>query len=147
MKVENLLNGNLFISKPDKQDKIGNDFKTILEEAKKREETLSALNIQNLNSSDLNSIKPKSDYIPQIEGILIGNKVLDKIEKYKKALENGEIPLRELQSLASSINEEINRIEYVSEKLPQSDPLKKILKEIEIVGIVEVIKCNQGKYI
>lgn len=146
MKIENLSNENLFLAKINKNsNKVNNDFKALLEETKKKHEVSYTINVQSIGSEENKNIEP--DLKLRLEVISLGNKLLDKIEIYQKALENDKIPFSKLESLSSSLKEEIDGIKNLSEKLSKADPLRKILKEIEIIGIVEVLKCKQHRYI
>lgn len=146
MKIENLLDKNLISPESKINDKKeNNDFLKLFEQTKNKNTVPFLPEINRVN----NSFLKERDYIinQQVEGIGICNNLLDKIEIYQKALENPEVPLNNLEDLSNSIMIEVGKIKDFCEHLSFTNPLRKILYELEIFATVEVLKFKYSRYI
>jgi hypothetical protein len=85
----------------------------------------------------------------QIRGQSIGvaDHTLGVLEQYQKAMADPKVSLKNLYPYIQSLAREIKDINQVAGKLSASDPLKKILGEIEVLAAVEVEKFNRGDYV
>lgn len=92
---------------------------------------------------------PEQEEITQIrsQGIRAAESTLNFLEKYQKAVGDPQITLKKVDPLVLSLSQEVNDLHLLSEKLPPSDPLQKIMREIGIVSTIEIEKFNRGEYI
>jgi hypothetical protein len=92
---------------------------------------------------------PEQEEITQIrsQGIRAAESTLNFLEKYQKAVGDPQITLKKVDPLVRSLSHEVNDLHLLSEKLPPSDPLQKIMREIGIVSTIEIEKFNRGEYI
>ena len=81
------------------------------------------------------------------KGIEAIEKTLMILEEYIKKMDNPEIPLKKIDQIIQFLNEEVDQLNTLSQKLAPSDPLQKILTEAGIVSTVEIAKFNRGEYI
>ena len=81
------------------------------------------------------------------QGIEATEKALDLLQKYQKVMADPAISLKEVNPLIQSLSGELKDLAGWAEKLPASDPLQKIMTDLEIVSSVEVEKFNRGDYI
>ena len=80
-------------------------------------------------------------------GIKAAENTLNLLEKYQEAIGDPQMTLKKVNGLAESLSQEVADLNSLSDKLPLSDLLKKIMSEIGIVSMVEVEKFNRGEYI
>jgi hypothetical protein len=80
-------------------------------------------------------------------GIKTAENTLNILEQYQKAMGNPQMTLKNVNRLVQSLSQEVNGLNRLSEKLPTSDPLQKIMNELGIVSAVEIEKFNRGEYI
>lgn len=83
----------------------------------------------------------------QSQGTRAAENSLNLLEKYQKAIADQRISLKEIAPLIQSLSQEVNRLTQMSEELSPSDPLQKILTEIQILSSVEMERFNRGDYI
>ena len=69
------------------------------------------------------------------------------LEQYQKAMGDPQETLKNVDGLVQSLAQEVHGLNRLSEKLPSSDPLQKIMNEIGIVSAVKIEKFNRGEYI
>lgn len=101
-----------------------------------------------ISSLSLNGLLGLEDITQiQSEGIRATESTLDRLEEYQKALGHPEIPLKKIDRLIQSLSEEVRSLNILSEKLPPSDPLQKILTEVGIVTTAEIERFRRGEYI
>jgi len=89
------------------------------------------------------------DEINQIrsQGVERSENTLTILEQYQKAMSDPQKTLKNVNGLVQSLSQEVDGLNRLSEKLPSSDPLQKIMNEISIVSAVEIEKFNRGEYI
>lgn len=94
-------------------------------------------------------IPPEIEKIAQIraQGIKGAESTLDLLDEYQKALGDPNTSLKKVDRLVGNLSQEVNHLDILSEKLPSSDPLQKIMKEIGILSAVEIEKFKRGEYI
>jgi len=137
------------------------DFQKLLQEAKIKNKVASLPAISPLSEevseipSDpalavkaLNTLAGQSQ-VPQVrsQGIKAAENALSLLERYQEAIADPQMTLRKLEPLVQSLSQNVNDLKSLSDRLPASDPLKKIINEIGIVSMVEVQKFNAGEYI
>ncbi len=90
-----------------------------------------------------------SEQIHQIrsQSVARAENTLTILEQYQKAVGDPQLTLKNVNHLVQSLSQEVNSLNRLSEKLPSSDPLQKIMNEIGIVSAVEIEKFNRGEYI
>ncbi len=81
------------------------------------------------------------------QGVARAENTLTILEQYQKAMGDPQMTLKNVNHLIQSLSQEVNSLNRLSEKLPSSDPLQKIMNEIGIVSAVEIEKFNRGEYI
>ena len=80
-------------------------------------------------------------------GVERAENTLSILEQYQKAMDDPKLTLKNVDRLVQSLSQEVSGLNRLSEKLPNSDPLQKIMNEIGIVSAVEIEKFNRGEYI
>jgi hypothetical protein len=83
----------------------------------------------------------------RFQGVSQVENTLSILEKYQKAVGDPQMTLKKVDRLVQSLSQEVNGLNQLSEKLPTSDPLQKIMNEVGIVSAVEIEKFNRGEYI
>ena len=84
---------------------------------------------------------------PRSQGVQAVEKTLTLLEEYQRAIDNPRVTLREIHPLVQSLAEEARGLSQWVEKLPPSDPLKKIMTEVGILSSIEVGRFNRGDYV
>lgn len=133
-----------------KNDPNGNglDFKTLLKNAEIRVEG----EIQKVSSPfSVTSLSTPFNELEDINhirslGIKTSEGVLHLLEEYHKAIINDQIPLEKIDPLIQSLSREVSRLQILSERIPESDPLRKILTELGVISAVEVEKYYRERY-
>lgn len=100
----------------------------------------------NLNSIEL-SLPAKEPLPAQSQGIQAAESTLNLLEEYQKAMGNPNRTLKEIDPLVQALMEKINANQEIAQKLAPTDPLRRILREIEILSAVETQKFNRGDYV
>ena len=92
---------------------------------------------------------PEQEGITRIrsQGIRAAESTLNLLEEYQEAVGDPRVTLKKVDPLVRSLSQEVNNLHMLSEKLPTSDPLQKIMREIGIVSTIEIEKFNRGEYI
>jgi len=90
-----------------------------------------------------------SENIDQIrsEGMNATAVLLDTLEKYQNALADPQASLRGIQGTLQSLAQGVKELSLLSDRLPSSDPLQKIITEVGIASTVEIERFNRGDYI
>lgn len=81
------------------------------------------------------------------QGVKKAENTLNILEQYQKAVGDPQMTLKKVNRFIQSLSQEVSGLNRLSEKLPTSDPLQKIMNEIGIVSAVEIEKFNRGEYI
>ena len=81
------------------------------------------------------------------QGVKKAENTLNILEQYQKAVGDPQMALKKVNRLVESLSQEVEGLNRLSEKLPTSDPLQKIMNEIGIVSAVEIEKFNRGEYV
>jgi len=81
------------------------------------------------------------------QGVERAENTLTILEQYQKAMGDPNKTLKNVNGLVQSLSQAVNGLNRLSEKLPASDPLQKIINEIGIVSAVEIEKFNRGEYV
>ncbi len=91
---------------------------------------------------------PSKEATPiQSQGIQAAESALNLLEEYKQALGSPNQTLKEIDPMVQALMEKVNANQEIAQKLAPSDPLHKILHEIEIISAVESQKFNRGDYV
>jgi len=148
-------------SKKPEKNNSGTDFQKLLEEANGRLNDASqgafpsSLN-QPLGTRTESTLSPPpvsglegGEGLFQIrsQGVQSTVNALEILEDYQQALADPAVPLKRIDQLVQSLSREIPRLNVLSEKLPPSDPLQKILAEVGILSTVEIEKFRRGEYV
>ncbi len=83
----------------------------------------------------------------QFQGTEATERALDLLERYREALSDSRVSLKEVYSLVRSLRQEVQELDRWSDQLPPSDPLWKMMGEIGILSNVEIEKFNRGDYV
>ena len=75
------------------------------------------------------------------------DRTLEVLERYQRALINPEVSLKKIAPLVESLSGEVEGLTGMSAKLPPTDPLQEMLKELGILSAVEIQKFKRGDYI
>ena len=81
------------------------------------------------------------------QGIQTFENTLKILEQYGEAIGNPGIPLKRIDPLVRSLDQELENLNRLSEQLSPSDPLKKIMTEAGIVSAMEIEKFRRGEYV
>jgi hypothetical protein len=94
-------------------------------------------------------ILPGLEDITQVrsQGIKAAENTLDLLEKYQKAVGDPQMTLKKIDRIVESLDQEVQSLNSLSEKLPVSDPLQRITEEIRVVSSVEIEKFKRGDYL
>jgi len=118
------------------------EFQKFLEEAKKKQEITPNTTPNSQNLFPLS----KDAFIYRLEEIKRLDNLLDKLVIYKEALGDSKKNLKEIEPIIQSLSEEVEQLKKIGEKLPSSDPLNKILIELGVLSLVEIMKFKRGEY-
>ena len=100
------------------------------------------------NLKQISFSPPSKEATPtQSQGIQAAESTLNLLEKYQQALGSPNQTLKDIDPLVKALVEKVNANQEIAQKLSPSDPLHKILREIEIVSAVESQKFNRGDYV
>ncbi|HSR11540.1 MAG TPA: hypothetical protein VLS90_08825 [Thermodesulfobacteriota bacterium] len=83
----------------------------------------------------------------QALGTRASEALLDALDRYQTALADSRSTLKEISPLLSSLSGQARDLAEIGSRLPDSDPLRKIIGELEILSSVEVEKFNRGDYV
>lgn len=115
------------------------DFKTLLENADKKISPLSSsLSIPSMELEEINQIRSL--------GVKTSEEVLNLLEDYQKAMANHQIPLDRIEPLIQSLSKGVSQLQILTDRVPASDPLRKILTDVGIISAVEIERYYRGGY-
>ncbi len=115
------------------------DFKTLLENADKKISSLSSsLSIPSMELEEINQIRSL--------GVKTSEEVLNLLEDYQKAMANRQIPLDRIEPLIQSLSKGVGQLQILTDRVPASDPLRKILTDVGIISAVEIERYYRGGY-
>lgn len=141
MKINSILYNTSSLNHLERNDHQGNalDFKTMLENSDKKISSLAApLSIPPMGLEEIYQIRSL--------GIKTSEEVLYLLEDYQKVMADPQIPLESIEPLIQSLSKEVNQLQILSERIPASDPLRRIITELGILSTVEVEKYYRGGY-
>jgi len=164
MDIKKILNGSPLIQETKQQGTSETsqlDFQKLLQEAKinNKVESLPATSplskeVSEIPSDPAQAVRALNILAGQSEasqvrsqGIKAAENALSLLEKYQEAIADPQMTLKKVDPLVQSLSQNVNDLNSLSDKLPASDPLRKIINEIGIVSMVEVQKFNAGEYI
>jgi len=105
-------------------------------------------------SASVSSVHPLSGPTETLEmgrirslGIEATENTLGILEQYQKAMGDPKMTLRQMDSLVQSLSRGVSDLKGMAEKVPSSDPLQKIMTDVEILSTVEIEKFNRGEYV
>ena len=140
-----------------KEELNGFDFQKMLQEAQSniQEAGRSApaaaaggAEMQGTSVFPVNLLEGVKDSPPlRSQEVQAAEKTLNLLEEYQRAIDNPRVTLREIHPLVQSLAEEARGLSQWVEKLPPSDPLKKIMTEVGILSSIEVGRFNRGDYV
>ena len=94
----------------------------------------------------LTSLDSEGEVKNREKAAALAEKVLDRLEFFKSALENPKVDISKFSSLIESLKNEGNSLEKVSAKISSGNPLKNLTEETATLAATEVIKFNRGDY-
>jgi len=160
MDIKKIINGTSAIPELNQKRKSEStklDFQKVLNDAKSsisvanQPAPSAPMGVKEIPADPAYAIKALSgpEQIDQIrsQGVERAENTLTILEQYQKAMGDPQKTLKNVSGLVQSLAQEVNGLNRVSEKLPSSDPLQKIMNEIGIVSAVEIEKFNRGEYI
>lgn len=92
-----------------------------------------------------NKVKEVTPY--QSQGIQEAESALNLLDQYQKALADPAKTLKSIDPLVQELMQKVDGFQTVSEKISPTDPLHKLLRDIEVISKVEIEKFNRGEYI
>jgi len=164
MSIKEIDNGTLSLipgKKAKREEVSGLDFQKLLQEAhsKSNQAGSTGYSSPTVEGSEIQAHPPfptgSGSFIPaggelfssQSQGARAVENTLNLLEKYQKAIGDHGITLKEIEPLIQSLSREVIKLAQVSGQLSPSDPLQKILTEIQVLSSVEVERFNRGDYI
>ncbi len=82
----------------------------------------------------------------QTEAMTIGEQALSLIEHLYTRLDNHETSQGLLDTIASGLSDQVERLRAIRDSLEEGDPLKQMIEQIGILSAVESAKINRGNY-
>lgn len=164
MDIKRIINGSIPIPGTKQQGTSETsqlDFQTLLQKATTNKEVAS-LPAASALSKEIGEIPPdpalavralnmlaEQAEVSQVrsQGIKGAENALSLLERYQEAIADPQMTLKKVDPLVQTLSQNVNDLISLSDKLPASDPLRKIISEIGIVSMVEVQKFNAGEYI
>jgi len=149
MKIKEVIQGNSSIlgsKRPEKKESKEVDFRKVLSDASAKLKAPSPM-----ASSSLSSITSLNDRsmidLSQIrsQSIQATENTLGLLEAYQKALADPEVSLKKIDSFIQALSDQVHHLNVLSEKVPSSDPLNRIMTEVGIVSTVEIEKFRRGE--
>jgi Class II flagellar assembly regulator len=160
MDIKKIINGTSAVTELNQKRKSESgqlDFQKVLKDAKSNTSVAgqsapsASRGVEEIPADPAYAIQALSgpEQINQIrsQGVERAENTLTILEQYQKAMGDPQTSLKNVNGLIQSLSQEVNGLHRLSEKLPSSDPLQKIMNEIGIVSAVEIEKFNRGEYI
>ncbi len=129
------------------------DFQTILPKAQTQREPRESSQLSRVsalkNEPLPGSISPAGAEISSMQsrGSQAAQNALDLLEGYQKTMADPGKTLKEISPLLESLSRQAGDLDQIAAGLTPSDPLWKILNELQILSSLEVEKFNRGDYI
>ncbi|MGQ9646110.1 MAG: hypothetical protein ACUVWO_06165 [Thermodesulfobacteriota bacterium] len=151
MKIKEVFQGNPSIlgsKRLDKKELKEVDFEKVLSEASAKLKLPSSM-----AASPLSSVPPLNDRsmidLSQIrfQSIQATEDTLALLEAYQKAMADPEVSLKKIDSFIQALSDQVADLQTLSEKVPSTDPLNRIMTEVGIVSAVEIEKFRKGELI
>jgi len=73
--------------------------------------------------------------------------VLSRLDNYREALAQPDLPLKKLANLVQNLEEDSQRLQSLAQSLPASSPLKQVMEETAALAYTESFKFNRGDYV
>jgi hypothetical protein len=73
--------------------------------------------------------------------------VLSRLDNYREALAQPDLPLKKLADLVQNLEEDSQRLQSLAQSLPASSPLKQVMEEAAALAYTESFKFNRGDYV
>jgi hypothetical protein len=80
-------------------------------------------------------------------GIQATESTLEVLERFQKAMAAPQVTLKQMDPIVQTLSREVVTLKDLSEKIPSSDPLQKIMNELGILSTVEIEKFRRGEYV
>jgi hypothetical protein len=81
------------------------------------------------------------------QGMKAAEGTLKLLEEYQKTLADPRTSLKKIGPLVQSLSQKAQDLTRISEGLPTSDPLRKIVTDVGVLCAVEVERYNRGEYV
>ncbi len=75
------------------------------------------------------------------------DKVLSRLDTYREALAQPDVPLKKLSSLVQMLETDSQRLQTLAQDLPGNSPLKQVMEEAAALAYTESFKFNRGDYV
>jgi hypothetical protein len=83
----------------------------------------------------------------RIQGMKAAEGTLRLLEEYQKTLADPRTSLKKIDSLVQTLSQKAQDLSRISEGLPASDPLRKIVADVGVLCAVEAERFNRGEYV
>jgi hypothetical protein len=83
----------------------------------------------------------------RIQGMKAAEGTLKLLEEYQKTLADPRTSLKKIDSLVQTLSQKAQDLNRISEGLPSSDPLRKIVADVGVLCAVEAERFNRGEYV
>jgi hypothetical protein len=115
------------------------------------EEALAADSQKTAASQAAGKVAPTSAVDPLAEISRNPSEVLDKVltrlDTYREALAQSDLPLKKLSTLVQMLETDSQRLQTLAQSLPGNSPLKQVMEEAAALAYTESFKFNRGDYV
>lgn len=145
MKIEDLLPLSITPSRPEAKPSGEADFAQHLKEALAGDTKGTAAPEALAGLGQLAAIDPVAEINRTPTEVL--DTVLSRLDNYREALAQPDLPLKKLANLVQNLEEDSQRLQSLAQSLPASSPLKQVMEEAAALAYTESFKFNRGDYV
>jgi glutamine synthetase adenylyltransferase len=145
MKIEDLLPLSITPSRPEAKPTGEADFAQHLKEALTADTQGTAASEALTGLEQLTAINPVAEINRTPTEVL--DTVLSRLDNYREALAQPDLPLKKLANLVQNLEEDSQRLQSLAQSLPASSPLKQVMEEAAALAYTESFKFNRGDYV
>lgn len=145
MKIEDLLSLAITPERPEAKPTGGANFAQHLKEALAADPQKTAAPQGPAGLAQIGAIDPLTEVSRTPAEVL--DTVLSRLDTYREALAQPELPLKKLSTLVQMMETDSQRLQTLAQGLPGSSPLKQVMEEAAALAYTESFKFNRGDYV